>query len=413
MPPACEQHPHRFGALVVLCAAALIVNLDNTILNVALPTLVRDLRATSSQLQWIVDSYAMVFAGLLLVGGSLADRFGRKRIFLIGLAIFAGGSIGAARSSSVDLLVAFRAVMGVGALSLFPRRFPSSTTCSVTPRKGQRPSALGAGPSASASPSALSPEACCWPGSGGVRSSSVNVPIVIAAFIGAVLFVSELEESRCRTSRSRRCHPLDSRFGPSAVVHHRRSDPGLDLPRVILVGSASLVVLGSFVAWEAHSSHPMLKLAFFRERRFSIAAAAECLGVFGLLGALFLQTQFLQLDLGNSPLQSGLRILPMAATLVVSAVLAPFIARLIGVKFTAAAALAAVAGGLWQIAAASSLATTYGDVLPGLLLIGLGAGLLLPTATNSVVGSVPQGDSGMGSATNAVALQVGGRSGWR
>ena len=186
---------------------------------------------------------------------------------------------------------------------------------------------------------------------------------------------------------------------------------GWTSPRVIRAGSASLVVLGSFVAWEARSSHPMLKLAFFRERRFSIAAAAECLGVFGLLGALFLQTQFLQFDLGNSPLQAGLRILPMAATLVVSAVLSPFVARLIGVKFTAAAALAAVAGGLWQISAASSFATTYGDVLPGLLLIGLGAGLLLPTATNSVVGSVPQGDSGMGSATNAVALQVGGALG--
>ena len=165
------------------------------------------------------------------------------------------------------------------------------------------------------------------------------------------------------------------------------------------------------MAWEARCPHPMLKMAFFGDRRFSIAAAAECLGVFGLLGALFLQTQFLQFDLGNSPLQAGLRILPMAATLVVSAVVSPFIARVIGVKFTVAAALVAVAGGLWQISAASSSSTTYADVLPGLLLIGLGAGLLLPTATNSVVGSVPQGDSGMGSATNAVALQVGGALG--
>jgi hypothetical protein len=180
---------------------------------------------------------------------------------------------------------------------------------------------------------------------------------------------------------------------------------------VIVVGSASFVLLGSFVAWEAHSTHPMLKLAYFRNRRFSIAAAAECLGVFGLLGALFLQTQFLQFDLGNSPLRAGLRILPMATTLVVSAVVSSFIARIIGIKFTVAAALAAIAGGLWQIAAVSSFSTNYGDVLPGLLLIGLGAGLLLPTATNSVVGSVPPGDSGMGSATNAVALQVGGALG--
>ena len=175
-------------------------------------------------------------------------------------------------------------------------------------------------------------------------------------------------------------------------------------------GLASLGTVGAFVAWEAHCSHPMLDLAFFRDRRFSVAAAGECLGVFGLLGALFVQTQFLQFDLGYSPLQAGLRILPMAGVLVVSAALAPYGAR-VGVTLTAAGGLAAIAGGLWQIAAASTGATSYGDVVPGLLLIGLGAGLLLPTATNCVVGSVPQGDGGVGSAANAVALQVGGALG--
>ena len=155
----------------------------------------------------------------------------------------------------------------------------------------------------------------------------------------------------------------------------------------------------------------MLNLAFFSDSRFSVAAAAESLGVFGLLGALFVQTQFLQFDLGFSPLQAGLRILPMAAVLGVSAPLSPILARVIGIKFTVAAGLAAIAGGLWQISAVSTVATTYGHVVPGLLLVGLGAGLLLPTATNSVVGSVPQGDSGIGSASNAVALQVGGALG--
>jgi hypothetical protein len=172
-----------------------------------------------------------------------------------------------------------------------------------------------------------------------------------------------------------------------------------------------VAVLGAFVAWEARSSHPMLKLGFFCDRRFSVAAAAEVLGVFGLLGALFVLTQFLQFDLGLSPLQAGLRILPMAAVLGVSAALSPRLGRVIGLKFTVASALAAVAGGLWQISAVSAATATYQDVLPGLLLVGLGAGLLLPTATNSVVGSVPQGDSGTGSAANAVALQVGGALG--
>src|ERR1700691_4303830 len=118
--PTTAKHAHRWASLVVLCSSVVIVNLDNTILNVALPTLVRKLDATSSQLQWIVDAYAMVFAGLVLVGGSLADRFGRKRFFLIGLTVFAGGSIGSAFSGSVSLLIAFRAVMGVGAALTMP-----------------------------------------------------------------------------------------------------------------------------------------------------------------------------------------------------------------------------------------------------------------------------------------------------
>ena len=170
-------------------------------------------------------------------------------------------------------------------------------------------------------------------------------------------------------------------------------------------------MLGAFVAWEANCGHPMLKLAFFRDRRFSVAAAAECLGVFGLLGTLFVETQFLQFDLGYSPLQAGVRILPIAAMLGLAAASASITARTIGIKFTAAGALVAIAGGLWQTSAASTGAATYVDVLPGLLLIGFGAGLLLPTATNTVVGSAPPDDSGIASAVNTVALQVGGALG--
>ena len=155
----------------------------------------------------------------------------------------------------------------------------------------------------------------------------------------------------------------------------------------------------------------MLNLDFFRDRRFSIALASECLGVFGLMGALFVQTQFLQFDLGYSPLQAGVRILPVAAMLVASAAVSPVMARFIGTKFTVAAGLFAIAAGLWQISAASRPSVAYGAVVPGLLLIGVGAGLLLPTATNSVVGSVPQGESGIGSASNTVSLQVGGALG--
>jgi len=402
---------HRWAVLAVVCVSALIINVDNTILNVALPTLVRDLHATSSGLQWIVDSYAMVFAGLLLVGGSLADRFGRRHFFLIGLIVFAGGSIGAALSGSVDLLIAWRAVMGVGAALTIPASL--SIVNDVFRIPAERAKAIGAWGGTIGLGIAIGPIA------GGLLLSRfwwgsiflVNVPVVIAGVLGALVLVPDSK------------NPVAERPDPSGAV---LSIAGLALllwaiiegptkgwssASVIGIGLASLIVLASFVAWESHTSHPMLKLNLFSNRRFSIAAAGESLGTFGLLGALFVQTQFLQFDLGYSPLQAGIRILPIAATLVVVAVLSSSVVKVIGAKFTVATGLAAIAGGLWQVSAASRLATTYEDVVPGLLLLGLGAGLLLPTATNSVVGSLPQGDSGVGSASNAVALQVGGALG--
>ncbi len=396
---------------MVLCSSVVIVNLDNTILNVALPTLVRKLHATSSELQWIVDSYAMVFAGLVLVGGSLADRFGRKRFFLMGLTVFACGSIGAAFSGSVHLLIGWRAVMGVGAALTMPATL--SIINDVFRDPAERARAIGAWAGAAGLGIALGPI------TGGLLLSRfwwgsvflINVPIVIGGVVGALMLVPD--------SKNPAAEPPDpvgatlSIAGLGLLLWAIIEAPtrGWSSPAVVGAGVASLAVLGSFVAWEAHSKHPMLKLEFFRDRRFSAAASGECLGVFGLMGALFVLTQFLQFDLGLSPLQAGLRILPMAATLVVTASLAPILARVIGAKFTAAAGLTAIAGGLWQISAAATLATSYGDVLPGLLLIGLGAGLMMPTATNSVIGSVPQGDAGVGSATNVVAIQVGGALG--
>jgi EmrB/QacA subfamily drug resistance transporter len=397
--------------LVVLCAAALIINVDNTILNVALPTLVRDLHAASSQLQWIVDSYSMVFAGLLLVSGSLADRFGRKKFFLLGLVVFGSGSIAAAFSGSVALLVPSRVLMGLGAALTIPSSLSIVNDVFRDPR--QRAKAIGAWGGIIGLGIAIGPIA------GGLLLAHfwwgsvflVNFPIVVAALIGTLVLVPDSK------------NPAVERPDPVGVV---LSVAGLGLllwaiiegptqgwasRDVIGAGVASLIVIGAFIAWESHSRHPMLKLGLFADRRFSTATAAECLGLFGLAGALFVVTQFLQFDLGLSPLQAGLRILPMAGVLVPSALVSPVVARTIGTKLTVAAALAAVAGGLWQVSAASSGATSYGDVVPGLLLIGLGAGLLLPTATNSVVGSVPQGDSGVGSAVNTMALQIGGAIG--
>ena len=394
-----------------MCLAALIINVDNTILNVALPTLVRDLQATSSQLQWIVDSYAIVFAGLLLVGGTLADRFGRKRCFLIGLTVFALGSVGAALSGSVTTLIAFRALMGAGAALTIPTSLAIINDIFRDP--GERARAIGVWAGTIGLGIAIGPIA------GGLLLSRfwwgsiffVNVPIVCVGFIGAALVVPD--------SKNPEVQPPDpvgaalSIAGLGLLLWAIIEGPSRGWTSGIVFGAgvASLVVLGGFAFWESRSTHPMLKLEFFRERRFSVALAAESLAVFGLMGALFLSTQFLQFDLGYSPLQAGLRILPIAGMLVVGAAVSPVAGRLVGIKLTVAAGLLAISAGLWEVSVSSRFDTTYGDVVFGLLLIGLGAGLMLPTATNSVIGSVPRGDAGMGSASNTVALQVGGALG--
>ena len=409
--PRSAQQGRRWAALAVVCVSALIINIDNTILNVALPTLVHDLNATTSQLQWIVDSYAMVFAGLLFVGGSLADRFGRKRVFLVGLSIFAAGSVGAAFSGSVDPLIACRAIMGAGAAFTIPASLSIINDIFRDPSERARAIGIWAG--------TVGLGIAIGPIAGGLLLSNfwwgsiflVNVPIVVLGFVGALALVPD-----SKNPNAMRPDPVGSVLsiaGLGLLLWAIVEAPieGWASSVVVAVGLTSLVVLGCFVAWEAHTDHPMLKLSFFRDRRFSIALAAESLGLFGLMGALFIQTQFLQFDLGYSPLDAGLRILPIAAMLLVSAAVSRIVARLVGIKFTVAAGLAAIAAGLWQASAVSTPSATYGDVVPSLLLIGLGAGLLLSTATNSVIGSVPQGDSGVGSATNSVALQVGGALG--
>jgi EmrB/QacA subfamily drug resistance transporter len=362
--PRQAQHAQRWAALVVLCAAALIINVDNTILNVALPTLVRKLHATSSELQWVVDSYALVFAGLLLVGGSLADRFGRRRFFLGGLTVFAAGSIGAALSGSVDLLIAWRAVMGAGAALTIPASLSIINDVFRVP--AQRAKAIGAWAATIGLGIAIGPVA------GGLLLAGfwwgsiflVNVPIAIAAFAAAIVLVPD-----SRNSAAGRLDPVGAALSIAglglllwAIIE--APTEGWSSASVLAVGATSVAALAGFIAWEARSSHPMLNLAFFRDRRFSIAAASESLGIFGLMGVLFLQTQFLQFDLGSSPLQAGLRILPTAALICISAPLSPIIARRIGIKLVVAAGLAAVAGGLWQISAVSTPAATYASVVP-------------------------------------------------
>ncbi len=401
----------RWVALGVLCIAVLIVNLDNTILNVALPTLVERLRATTDQLQWIVDAYAMVFGGVMLVGGSLADRFGRRRLFIIGLVIFGVASLGAAFAGGVSMLIAWRAVMGAGAAMTIPAGL--SIVNDLFRQPGQRAKAVGIWSGTIGLGIAIGPVAGglllvhFWWGS----IFLVNLPVVVVGIVGALVFVPE-----SRNESARRPDPAGAVLtvvGLGLILWAIIEGPsrGWGSWLVVVPGVVGAGTLALFVWWELRSDHAMLPMAFFRSRRFSIALLSVGIGVFALLGGLFVQTQFLQFGLGYSPLVAGLCILPIAVVLGAGAVVSPLVVRAIGSKVTAAGGLALVTAGLLEVAGAASVRATYPQVLPGLLLIGLGAGALMPTATDSVLGSITQGDAGVGSAANSTAMQVGGALG--
>ena len=397
----------RWAVLSVLCLAVLVVNIDMTILNVALPTLVRKLHATSSGLEWIVDAYAMAFGGLLLVAGSLADRTGRKRMLLAGFCTFAAGSLGAALSGSVGVLIAWRAVMGAGAAMTIPAGL--SILDNVFPDPDERARAIGVWGGTMGVGIALGPLA------GGLLLSRfwwgsvfcVNVPLLIIGVVAAWRLVPE-----SRNLAADRPDPVGavlSIVGIGLLLWAIIEAPtrGWTSTRVVLAGTAAVVTLAAFIGWERRCDHPMLKLRFFSSRRFSVATAALLLGLFALAGALFTLTQILQFVLGFSPLQAGLRILPMAALVAIAAPLSPLIVHAVGSKATATAGLAAIAGGLWWSAAVATVSITYADMLPGMLLVGFGAGLLMPTAADSVLGSIPRAEAGIGSGTYGVAIQIG------
>lgn len=402
--------PGRWLTLAVLCVPLLIVSLDNTVLNVVLPTLVRKLHATTSELQWIVDAYVLVFGGLMLVAGSLADRLGRKRTFVVGLAAFAAGSTWAAFSGTVGVLIAARASMGIGAALIMPSTL-SIITATFTDR-GERQRALGFWAATTGAGIALGPIvgglllAHFWWGS----VFLINVPVALLGLLCAVRWVPDSKDPDAKPA-----DPLGSLLSIlglglllwaiiEAPVH------GWSSPLVLGAGAGGLVVLAGFVMWERTSWHPMLELRFFTSRRFSAAVLCNGLLAFGLYGALFVLTQFLQFQLGYTPLQAGLRVLPAAGAIAVMAPLSTLLVRTLGSKLTVAAGLVLAAAGLWQISGAT-VTTAYGGAVAGMVMLGVGAGLVIPPSTGAIMGSLPSAHTGVGSATNGSFMQVGGALG--
>jgi len=395
---------------VVLCTSLLIVSLDNTILNVALPSIVRDFHASSSDLQWIVDSYAVLFAGLMLVLGSVGDHVGRKRVFMAGLVVFATGSALSAFSGSPHWLIASRALMGVGGAAIMPSTL--SILTNVFTQERDRARAIGIWSGTTGIGIAVGPIAGGWLLAHFWWGSVflINVPIALAGAVAAFWLVPESKDATAK-----RPDPVGgvlSTVGTGLLLWGIIEAPNQtwSSPRVLGALALAVVVLTSFVLWERRSTHPMLDLSFFRSRRFSAAIGSMSFVMFALMGALFLLTQYLQFSLGYSPFAAGLRVGPVALVILVVAPLSSLLVRGVGTKAIVASGMATIAVGMGLLSRTTT-AGSYGAALPALLLLGIGTGLAFAPSTESVMGSVPREKTGMGSATNGTALQLGGALG--
>jgi EmrB/QacA subfamily drug resistance transporter len=386
-----------------------IITIDNSILNVALPTIVRDLGASGSDLQWIIDSYIIVFASLLLTAGALGDKFGRKGALTVGLALFGGFSGLASLAQSPTMLIVARGLMGIGAAFIFP------TTLSIltnTFTGHERARAIGVWAGVSGIGVALGPllggilvEHFYW---GSVFL--VNVPICVLALVLGYFFIP--------TSRDPDNRPLDplgaflSILTLVALLYAiiQAPEEGWLAPDVLASFGAAILLLGVFAWWEMHSPQPMIDVRVFRNPRFSAASSVLTLTSFALYGSIFLLIQYFQFVLGYSPLEAGLLAMPVAIAMMVVSPNAPRLVRRWGTKRVVVAGLLVVAVAMLCYGSNLLMSSFVGGCAVRAL-FGIGLGLTSAPATESIMGSLPPSRAGVGSAINDTTRQTGGALG--
>ena len=323
----------RWLALGVLCVSLLAIVIDNTIVNVALPTLVRDLDADVSELQWVVDAYTLVFAGLLLLAGALGDRFGRRRTLLCGLAVFGVASACAAYAGGVDGLIVARAVMGAGAAFIMPATL--SLLISVFTDTRERTMAIGIWAATAGLGVALGP----------VRRRLPARPLLVGIDLHRQR-PADRDRGRRRAQADprvarpgRTAHRLDGRgdspasaSSPSSGRSSKRPRKGWTSAPVLGAGALAAVALVAFVVWQRRVEEPLLDVRLFKNPRFTAASSTIMVLFFALFGFLFLSTQYLQFVLGYSPSAAGVRVLPYAAAMIVFAPLSSKLVARFGTK---------------------------------------------------------------------------------
>lgn len=399
----------RWSILAILSFALALISLDNTIVNVALPSLQEELGASTAQLQWVVDAYSVLFAGTLLFAGSLGDRFGRKRILIIGLGIFGLGSLAAGAAPNAETLIACRALMGIGGAFIMPSTLSILVQTFTIPR--ERAQAIGIWAAVAGVGVAVGPivggallEHFSWH-----AVFLVNPPLVLIVLILAASFIPESLDAS-KPILDLKGAALVS-VGLIALVTFIVEVPDGGLTAVTVgIGIAAALLLTAFVWWEKRAPRPLLPMTLFTDRVFTVAVVMVGLVYFALMGALFFLPQFLQLVQGLTPLQSGIGMLPGAGGLLLASLLSPGLAERFGTRRMVVTGVLLVALGLISMSLVEPM-TNYPYVGLALGLTGIGMGLTLPQATNAVLSRVPKERSGMGAAVNDAVTELGGSFG--
>ena len=402
--------PNKPLILASLLLAAFVINLDTTIVNVALPTLVRELHASNSQLQWVVDAFNLLFAGSVLAAGSLSDRFGRKGMLLAGLLVFGSASLAGGLTDSTGALIAARSVMGVGAAMVFPSTL--SLISNVFTERGERARAIGLWGAIAGAAIAMGPIV------GGWLLQVFDWRSIFFAMAPVAAIAGVLGARYVPTSRDEDAPPIDrAGFALSSAmvalfVYTIIESPvyGWGSARTIGGFALSAVLTVAFVAWERRVKHPMLDVTLFRNPRFTAASAAVAISFFALSGFIFLVTQLFQFLKGYGPLSTGVRLLPVASFVAISSIVGAKLAVRVGTKLVVASGLFSMAAFyLWV--STSSVTTGYGTIAAQMVLLGTGMGLTSAPATEAIMGVVPRAKAGVGSAVNDATRLLGGTLG--
>jgi EmrB/QacA subfamily drug resistance transporter len=397
--------------LTSLLLASFAINLDTTIVNVALPTLVRELHATTTQLQWVVDAYNLVFAALLLTSGSLSDRLGRKGMLLAGLGVFGLSSLIGGFTTTPDQLIAVRAVMGLGAAMIFPATL--SLIANVFTARRERATAIGLWGASAGVAIALGPIVGGWLLEHFSWTSIFFVMAPVAA-VGAAAVLLTVPRSRDQGA-ARIDIPgfVLSTFAMAALVFTiiEAPDYGWRNARTLVGFTMAAMLFAVFVIWERRTAAPMLDVRLFRNMRFTAASGSVTVAFFALFGFIFLMTQYFQFIRAYAPLSTGVHLLPVATSVAVGSVLGTRLAIRLGTKVVVTVGLLAMAGFYVWVSRVVSAGTGYETIVAQMVLFGLGMGFTSAPATESIMGAVSRSKAGVGSAINDATRLLGGTLG--